>query len=118
MSEPRDDRLAELLSCVRPPAAPPELRGRVMAAVRGRPRWPARPARWTLVGAAATLLVVVMLRPAPLPMVRLSASDFGANAMTSQHSLLAAGAPLGDGAALYAVGALAERAIQTRTNQP
>lgn len=101
--------LDELLDLLPTPSPPPALRGKVMAAVRARPRATfAR--RWLPLALGATaVFAVTFLRPAgpePIPVGR---DDLQVEALIAYHAAALAGNPLADPAAMAAIGADAAR---------
>lgn len=112
MDERGPDRLTALLGRLEAPPTPPDLRGRVMSAVRSRARRPAFRLAWSLASVAAVALLSLRLTGEPEPrLLHVGSADLGTDALLVQHSWMAAGDGLGDGAAWHAVGALASRGL-------
>jgi len=107
--EPLRPGLEELLSMLPTPAPPPALKGRVMAAVRARPRLTfAR--RWMPLALGATaVMAVVLLRPSEPTTIAVGRDDLQVDALVAYHTVSLTGDPLADPAAMAAISADAAR---------
>lgn len=106
---PPREGLDELLAMLPSPSPPPELKRRVMSAVRARPRLTfAR--RWMPLALGATaVLAVMLLRPAEPQTIPVGSDDLQVQALVAYHTVALTSDPLSDPAAMAALSADAAR---------